>query len=86
MTRARARSGEQKNNEPHRHSGHLLQGRHQAIPVEADPHLAELSRYLHLNPVRIMTHSQKEVPFKRETGHSHLLMLSAFRTLRNERD
>ena len=33
-------------------SGHLLQGRYKAILVEADEYLAELSRYIHLNPVR----------------------------------
>jgi hypothetical protein len=32
--------------------GHLLQGRHKGIPVERDAYLLELSRYLHLNPVR----------------------------------
>jgi putative transposase len=53
-------------NRRHRRSGHLLQGRYKAILVEADPHLAELSRYLHLNPVRIRAHSQKEIAFKRE--------------------
>ena len=53
-------------NHRHRRSGHLLQGRYKAIVVEADPHLAELSRYLHLNPVRIRTHSQKEIARKRE--------------------
>ncbi len=41
MTRARARSGEPRNNERHRRSGHLLHGRYQGIVVEADPHLAE---------------------------------------------
>ncbi len=33
-------------------SGHLLQGRYKAILVEADTYAAELSRYIHLNPVR----------------------------------
>jgi REP element-mobilizing transposase RayT len=32
--------------------GHLLQGRYKAILVEADTYAAELSRYIHLNPVR----------------------------------
>lgn len=32
--------------------GHLLQGRYKAILVEADAYAAELSRYIHLNPVR----------------------------------
>ena len=33
-------------------SGHLLQGRYKAIVIERDSYLLELSRYLHLNPVR----------------------------------
>ena len=33
-------------------SGHLFQGRYKAILVEADDYAAELSRYIHLNPVR----------------------------------
>jgi putative transposase len=33
-------------------SGHLFQGRFKAILVEAENYLLELSRYLHLNPVR----------------------------------
>jgi REP-associated tyrosine transposase len=33
-------------------SGHLLQGRYKAIVVDRDSYLGELSRYIHLNPVR----------------------------------
>lgn len=33
-------------------SGHLLQGRFKSILVEADAYATELSRYIHLNPVR----------------------------------
>lgn len=33
-------------------SGHLFQGRYKAILIEADEYLVELSRYIHLNPVR----------------------------------
>jgi len=32
--------------------GHLLQGRYKAILIEADAYALELSRYIHLNPVR----------------------------------
>ena len=35
-----------------RHSGHLFQGRYKAILIDRDSYLLELSRYLHLNPVR----------------------------------
>jgi hypothetical protein len=33
-------------------SGHLLQGRYKAILVEMDIYAKELSRYIHLNPIR----------------------------------
>jgi REP element-mobilizing transposase RayT len=33
-------------------AGHLFQGRFKAILIEADAYAAELSRYIHLNPVR----------------------------------
>jgi len=34
-------------------AGHLFQGRYKAILIEADRYLSELSRYIHLNPVRV---------------------------------
>src|SRR6266571_2903399 len=34
-------------------SGHLFQGRYKAILVEADENATELSRYIHLNPVKV---------------------------------
>jgi REP element-mobilizing transposase RayT len=33
-------------------NGHLFQGRYKAILVEKDSYALELSRYIHLNPVR----------------------------------
>jgi len=33
-------------------AGHLFQGRYRAILIEADEYAKELSRYIHLNPVR----------------------------------
>jgi REP element-mobilizing transposase RayT len=33
--------------------GHLYQGRYKALLVDADRYLLELSRYVHLNPVRV---------------------------------
>jgi hypothetical protein len=36
----------------HRTCGHLYQGRYKALLVDADNYLLELSRYVHLNPVR----------------------------------
>lgn len=37
----------------HQRSGHLYQGRYHAILIEADSYLLKLSRYIHLNPVKI---------------------------------
>lgn len=34
-------------------AGHLFQGRYKAILVEADSYALELSRYIHLNPLRV---------------------------------
>ncbi len=34
-------------------SGHLFQGRYKAILVDADHYALELTRYIHLNPVRV---------------------------------
>jgi putative transposase len=44
-------------------SGHLFQGRYKAIVVDKDSYLLELSRYLHLNPVRAnMVEKPEEYP------------------------
>lgn len=40
-------------NRRHRRAGHLFQGRYKAILVDKDAYLLELSRYIHLNPVRV---------------------------------
>ena len=40
-------------NRRHRLSGHLFQGRYKAILCAKDSYLLELSRYIHLNPVRV---------------------------------
>jgi REP element-mobilizing transposase RayT len=37
----------------HIRCGHLYQGRYKALLVDADNYLLELSRYIHLNPVRV---------------------------------
>jgi len=39
-------------NKKHQRLGHLFQGRFKALLVDADEYLKELSRYIHLNPVR----------------------------------
>jgi REP-associated tyrosine transposase len=39
-------------NRRHQRYGHLFQNRYKSIVVEEDPYLLELTRYIHLNPVR----------------------------------
>jgi hypothetical protein len=39
-------------NRKRRRCGHLFQGRFKAIVIDADEYLKQLSRYIHLNPVR----------------------------------
>lgn len=39
-------------NAKRKRAGHLFQGRYKAILIEADEYAKELSRYIHLNPVR----------------------------------
>ena len=40
-------------NRRHGRVGHVLQGRYKAILVDKDSYLLELSRYIHLNPIRV---------------------------------
>ena len=39
-------------NTKRKRAGHLFQGRYKSIVIEKDPYLLEVSRYIHLNPVR----------------------------------
>jgi putative transposase len=40
-------------NRRHHRTGHLYQGRYKSLLIDADSYLLEVSRYIHLNPVRI---------------------------------
>jgi REP element-mobilizing transposase RayT len=58
-------------NTKRRRAGHLLQGRYRAILVEADVYAKELSRYIHLNPVRAgITEQPGEYPWSRYRCYS----------------
>jgi putative transposase len=51
-------------NRRYRRSGHVLQGRHKAILCQSDPYLAELVRYIHLNPIRAkMVRKVEDYPY-----------------------
>lgn len=49
-------------NRRHKKPGHLYQGRFKSILVDKDTYLTMLSRYIHLNPVRIK--GMKKMPYK----------------------
>ena len=53
-------------NRRHNRVGHLYQGRFKAVLVDKDSYLFELSRYVHLNPVRVSP--LKEAEFKEKIG------------------
>ncbi len=53
-------------NRRHGMVGHLFQGRFKSIVVEAESYLLELSRYLHLNPVRGKTGGEGPPEERRE--------------------
>lgn len=60
--------------------GHLFQGRYKAIVVDADSYLAELVRYIHLNPVRAkIVKEPEDYPWSGHNaymGHERLLWLT----------
>ena len=51
-------------NRRHNRAGHLYQGRYKSFLVDAHNYLKEVSRYIHLNPVRIEKHAHKSVEEK----------------------
>lgn len=51
-------------NKKRNRSGHLFQGRFKSILVEKDSYLLELSRYIHLNPIRArLAERPRDYPF-----------------------
>ena len=54
--------------------GHLFQNRYKSILCEEDPYLLELTRYIHLNPVRAgVVKTMRELAAYRWTGHAVIL-------------
>ena len=47
-------------NRRHNRVGHLYQGRYKAILIEQDSYLLELSRYVHVNPIRVRGYQREE--------------------------
>jgi len=58
----------------HKRYGHLFQNRYKSIICEEDPYLLELTRYIHLNPVRAgMVRNVKQLSAYRWSGHSAIM-------------
>jgi len=58
----------------HKRTGHLFQNRYKSIICEDDPYLLELTRYIHLNPLRaVMTGNMEELSHYRWAGHSAIM-------------
>jgi len=58
----------------HKRTGHLFQNRYKSIICEDDPYLLELTRYIHLNPVRAgMVGGLEELNNYRWSGHSVIM-------------
>jgi REP element-mobilizing transposase RayT len=61
-------------NRRHRRRGHLFQNRYKSILVEEEPYLLEVTRYIHLNPLRAgAVRDLKTLDRYPWTGHSALL-------------
>ena len=61
-------------NRRHKRYGHLFQNRYKSIVVEEDPYLLELTRYIHLNPLRGgLVQGLRDLRGYPWTGHSALL-------------
>ena len=61
-------------NRRHKRYGHLFQNRYKSILCEDDPYLLELTRYIHLNPLRAgIVKSIRELNEYPRSGHSVLM-------------
>lgn len=61
-------------NNRHKRYGHLFQNRYKSVLCEDDPYLLELTRYIHLNPLRAgMVRDLKQLGQYRWAGHSAIM-------------
>jgi REP element-mobilizing transposase RayT len=61
-------------NRRHRRYGHLFQNRFKSIVCEEDPYLLELTRYIHLNPLRAgVVKDMNELDVYPWTGHAVIM-------------
>ena len=58
----------------HQRRGHLFQNRYKSIVCEEDPYLLELTRYIHLNPLRVgIVRTMQELGRYPWAGHSAIV-------------
>jgi hypothetical protein len=58
----------------HKRHGHLFQNRYKSIICEDDPYLLELTRYIHLNPLRVgIVRDMRGLRQYRWAGHSAIM-------------
>ena len=58
----------------HKRFGHLFQNRYKSILCEDDPYLLELTRYIHLNPLRVgVVKEINELKRYERCGHSVIM-------------
>jgi len=63
-------------NHHHKRQGHLFQNRYKSVLVEEEPYLLELTRYIHLNPIRARVVPNIEVLDRYPwSGHSAVMGL-----------
>ena len=63
-------------NRRHQRQGHLFQNRYKSIVCQEDPYLLELTRYIHLNPLRTrIVRTMRELKKYPWTGHSAIVGL-----------
>jgi len=60
-------------NRTHHRSGHLYQGRYKAFLIDADSYLLDVSRYVHLNPVRLRAEARRTVKERKISLTRYLL-------------
>lgn len=70
-------------NRRHKKVGHLFQGRFKGILVDKDTYLTMLSRYIHLNPVKIK--GMKTMPYKEKMQYLRKYRWSSFPGYINKR-
>jgi putative transposase len=71
-------------NRKHHRTGHLYQGRYKSFLVDADEYLQEVSRYIHLNPVRVKP--QRDMSIEEKVDHLRSYPWSSYKGYLSKRN